>query len=204
MNPSDDKPLQKTRFLTTEEAAALLRQSQRTISAWAIAYQKSGGKEGIQGVKLGRRWLFDHAEIMALAPAKNLGDSHKQHSNVSPPAATNIVQPYDYCSTTAVTEELRHDAAGAVYENVRSILLSRPADERRPLPDGIEALIASLGDPGYGIVVIQVEPTEEVDRLKRLLHEIKHVEERLEDKIRSIESEKKPKEKRRPPRAGFS
>jgi len=135
---------------------------------------------------------------------KALEEARQQHFKMSINAEANIVQPYDYCPTTAVTNDLRDKAADAVYSNVRSILLSRPVQERHPLPEGIEGMVAFLGDPGYGIVVMQVEPTDEVERLKRLLHEIKHVEERLEDKIRRLEREKKPKEKRKPPRARFS
>jgi len=63
MNSFDNKP--KSKFLTTEEAAALLRQKPRTITSWAMSYQDTGGKEGLPGVKLGRRWLFDETEIMA-------------------------------------------------------------------------------------------------------------------------------------------
>jgi hypothetical protein len=116
----------------------------------------------------------------------------------------SIVRPYDYCPTVVVTDDIRGVAAAAVYSNVRSILLSRPVRERQSLPGGIEGMISDLGDPAYGVTVIQVEPTEELQRLKRLLHEIKHVEERLEAKIRRLECEKKSKEERTPPRARFS
>ena len=135
---------------------------------------------------------------------KALEDARQRHFNMSIIVEADIVQPYDYCPTAAVTDDLRDEAAVALYSNVRSILLSRPVEERRPLPQGIEGLIAFLGDPDYGIVVVQLEPTEEVERMKRLLHEIKHVEERLEDKIRRLESKKNPAEKRKPPRARFS
>jgi len=156
----------------------------------------SGGAE----LQLGMTKLLDLVQSLE----KALEDSRQQRFDMLTRADGSIVQPYDYCPAKAVTQDLRDEAAVAVYSNVRSILLSRPIEERRPLPSGIEGLIASFGDPSYGIVVMQMEPTEEVERLKRQLHEIKHFEERLEDKIRRLESEKKPKEKRKPPRARFS
>ena len=66
MNSLDEEPLRKSRFLTTEEVAARLRQKPRTITWWATVYQNSGGAQGIRGVKFGRRWLFDEADILAL------------------------------------------------------------------------------------------------------------------------------------------
>jgi hypothetical protein len=53
----------KQKLFTTEETAEMLRQSSRTITAWANAYQDSGGKEGIHGIKFGRQWHFNAAEI---------------------------------------------------------------------------------------------------------------------------------------------
>lgn len=129
-----------------------------------------------------------------------LDGARQQRFNLSVNSSPDIVQPFDFCSRTA-TLELQESAAGAVYENIRSILLSRPLKERKPLPDGIEGLIASLGDPLYQVFVIQIEPTNELERLKRLLHEIKHEEERLQDRIRRLE---KAEPRPRPPRAKFS
>jgi hypothetical protein len=155
-----------------------------------------GGAE----LQLGMSKLFDLVRSLE----KALEDSRQERFDRSTGTDANIVQPYDYCPTKAVTQDLRDEAVVAVYSNVRSILLSRPIEERRPLPGGIEGLIASLGDPGYGIVVMQMEPTEEVERLKRQRHEIKHFMDRLDDKIGRLESEKKLREKRKPPRARFS
>ena len=52
------------KFLTADEVAVLLRQKPRTITSWAVAYQESGGSEGLPGCKVGRRWFFDEAVIM--------------------------------------------------------------------------------------------------------------------------------------------
>jgi Helix-turn-helix domain len=57
---------QKKKFLTAEETATLLRQKPRTITAWANMYQETGGGEGLPGIKLGRRWLFDEAVILEM------------------------------------------------------------------------------------------------------------------------------------------
>jgi hypothetical protein len=155
-----------------------------------------GGAE----LQLGLAKLFDLVQSLE----KALEAASCQHFSMSIKAEMNIVQPYDHCAITPVTDELRRDAGAAVYSNVCSILLSRPTAERRPLPAGIEGVVSEFGDPGYGVIIIQVEPTEELERLKRQLHEIKHVEERLEDRIRRLESKKKLKQKNKPPRARFS
>jgi excisionase family DNA binding protein len=60
----------KRKYLTTEEAAAILRQKPRTITAWANAYKESGGKEGLRGCQPGRKWLFDEADVMAMLETK--------------------------------------------------------------------------------------------------------------------------------------
>jgi hypothetical protein len=135
---------------------------------------------------------------------KALVDARRQHFNMSIQAGAAIVQPLDPCSSIAVTEDLLRIAGESIYSNLCSILLSRPATERQPLPDGIEGVISNLGDPNYGVSVIQVEPTEEVERLKRQLHEIKHFEERLENKIQQLEKETKVKEQIKTPRARFT
>ncbi len=57
-------------FLTTEEVARRLRQSARTITAWACSWAESGGLEGIPGTRIGRRWLFDEATIDDLLAGK--------------------------------------------------------------------------------------------------------------------------------------
>lgn len=58
------------KYLTTEEVAEKLRQKPRTIANWAQIYEDSGGKEGIPGIKFGRRWLFDEADIKAYIDRK--------------------------------------------------------------------------------------------------------------------------------------
>jgi len=70
MTSFDKNAQQKRRFLTTLETAMLLRQSPRTITSWAITWQETGGAQGIRGIKLGRKWLFDEADILALIDPK--------------------------------------------------------------------------------------------------------------------------------------
>lgn len=60
----------KRKYLTAEEAAMILRQKPRTITAWANAYKESGGKEGLRGCQPGRKWLFDEADVMAMLETK--------------------------------------------------------------------------------------------------------------------------------------
>jgi excisionase family DNA binding protein len=53
------------RFLSTEEAAEYLGVSVRTVTAWAKAYEDSGGVEGLRGFKLGKRkWSFEREKLL--------------------------------------------------------------------------------------------------------------------------------------------
>jgi excisionase family DNA binding protein len=51
------------RCLSTEEVARLLGYSVRTITAWAVRAQSSGGSEGIPAFKLGRSWRFERRHV---------------------------------------------------------------------------------------------------------------------------------------------
>jgi excisionase family DNA binding protein len=54
----------RNRFATTEEVAAWLGISVRTLTAWAVAWQDSGGAEGIPAFRLGKRqWRYDPEEV---------------------------------------------------------------------------------------------------------------------------------------------
>jgi hypothetical protein len=64
MKAEELKP--KPKLLTVAETAAMLRQSTRTITAWANAYEESGRKEGIHGIRMGKKWLFSEADVLAV------------------------------------------------------------------------------------------------------------------------------------------
>jgi len=162
----------------------------------SITSRAHGGGAELQ---LGLSKLFDLVRSLETA----MDCARVRHFNMSIGVGANIVRPLDPCSSVAATDDLLNQAAIAIYSNVCSILLSRPAEARRSLPDGLEGVMSEFGDPLYGVTLIQVEPTDELDRLKRQLHEVKHFEERLESKIRRLEREKKLKEMQ-PPRARFS
>ena len=50
-------------LLTTEEFAAKLGFSVRTITGWACAWEETGGREGIPGRKIGRGWRFESSLV---------------------------------------------------------------------------------------------------------------------------------------------
>ena len=65
--------IQSTRqYLSTEEVANMFGFSIRTVTAWAVAWQESGGREGIPAFKMGRSWRFDRQQIEALIRSKQI------------------------------------------------------------------------------------------------------------------------------------
>lgn len=57
-------------YLSTEEVAQLFGFSVRTITMWAVAWQESGGTQGIPAFKMGRSWRFDRQQVEALVRSK--------------------------------------------------------------------------------------------------------------------------------------
>ena len=60
------RKLNQESFLTTAEVARYLGFSTRTITSFAIAWEESGGAEGLPGRKFGKRaWPFDPDDVEA-------------------------------------------------------------------------------------------------------------------------------------------
>jgi excisionase family DNA binding protein len=59
-------------YLSTEDVAQLFGFSIRTVTAWAAAWQESGGREGIPAFKMGRSWRFERAAIQTYVDSKKL------------------------------------------------------------------------------------------------------------------------------------
>lgn len=89
----------------------------------------------------------------------------------------------DTCSSVPVDEDLRAEIREAILTSLARALASSPVAnefESKPLnvclPDGVQGAIGSLGSSLY---VVMIEGKDDADRMRLLMHELQHLQERL-------------------------
>jgi len=114
------------------------------------------------------------------------------------PSGRLVLKTLDNCSSSGVTDEVNIESSNVVFDNLRAILLDRPVTDQKALPAGVEAVLTQLGDPRCGMFLFQVsrpnitggmgpiEDDTKIHFLRRVIHELKHIEERFQHELRRL------------------
>jgi uncharacterized protein YerC len=127
-----------------------------------------------------------HKSILSREFGTGIADGREHY--LSTRAVSVPVTTLDFCADHGDTDKLVEQVNDVLLANLISVLVGRPAKEKVPLPKGINAHVAQLGDPAYNILAIQyVDPIGPDDAasaqiLDTIIHELNHVIQRLKDR----------------------
>jgi hypothetical protein len=94
----------------------------------------------------------------------------------------------DASSYKTQTDEIRSEIGGIVFENFFHCLGDN-LEKRLPLPEGFDAATIQVGSEKFGILIMQLEGTSDVERLSHQIHELEDLTRRKKNELSEKEAE---------------
>jgi hypothetical protein len=161
--------------LRDKDIAGYAKTHKANISKWA------GGRDE---PRLGFGGLL--AAIGRLSDA--ISATRERYAMMAMSAGGVQVKTLDFCAEYATNDKVKKQADDTLRSNIISIVLDQPAAKKTPLPKGIHAHVAQLGNPSYNIFVIQhadpcgCDDAASIQIYDDIIHELNDFIQRLKDR----------------------